>query len=138
MARRICCTNASLVEGIPLTLRPRFVKRFRQQSLTSSTVEILSYRRYVNLSMTHTLSSCGSKLSLGFENLVNTGVASSNTCHVVHAVNVLFPPKAETVSQSLNAHQKALHHIFLLKQQLSYESGSNVCLPLHQIPSSVV
>ena len=34
--------------------------------------------------------------------------------------------------------RKAVHHIFLLKQQLSYESGSNVCLCQRQIPHTVV
>ena len=98
MARRICCTNASLVGGISSTLWPQFVKNFRQQLLTSSTVEALSYRRHVNLSMTHTLSSCGSKLWYVFEYRANTGVDSSNTCHVAHAVNLFFLLKAETVA----------------------------------------
>ena len=110
-ARRICCTNASLVGGIPSTLWPRFVKSFRRQSLTSSTVETLPYRRHVNISMTRTLSLCGSKLWHGFEYLGNNGVASSNTCHVAYAVN--FPPKAETVSQPVKVYQKSsLSHLF--------------------------
>ena len=107
MARRICCTNAYLVRGILLTLRPRCVKIFRGQSLTYSTVEALPYRRHVNISMTCTLSSCGSKLWHGFEYLANTGVASSNTCHVAHAVNLFFLPNAETMSQPVNAYQKS-------------------------------
>ena len=107
MARFICCTNTSLVGEISSTLRPRFVKSFCRQSLISSTVEALSYRRHVNLSMTCTLSFCGSKLWHGFEYLANTGVASSNTCHAAHAVNLPFPPKAETVSQPVDAYQKS-------------------------------
>ena len=106
MARRTCYTNASLAGGISSTLRPRFVKSFRRQSLTSSTAEVLSHRRHVNLSMTRTLSSCGSKQLHGSEYLANTSVASSNTCHVVHAGKLPFWPKAEKVSQPVNAYQK--------------------------------
>ena len=106
MAPRICCTNAILVRGISSTLRPRFVKSFRGQLLTSSTAEAPSYRRHVNLSMTCTLSLCGLKLWHGFEYLANTGVPSSSTCHVAHGFNLPFSPKSETLSQPVNAYQK--------------------------------
>ena len=57
--------------------------------------------------MTRLLSLCGSKLWHGFEYLANISVASSNTSHVAHAVNLPFPPKEETVSQHVNAYQKS-------------------------------
>ena len=58
--------------------------------------------------MTRTLSSCGSKLWHGFEYIASIDVASTNTCHVAHAVNLTFPPKAETVSQPMNVYQEKI------------------------------
>ena len=64
--------------------------------------------------MTRTLSWCELKLWHCFEYIANTGVTSSNTCHVAHAVNLSFLPKAETVSRPVNAYQKdSSQHISL-------------------------
>ena len=51
---------------------------------------------------------------------------------------LVFSTKGRNSVTSCEHTRKAVHHIFLLKQQLSYESGSNVCLCQRQIPHTVV